>query len=370
MSKVPGISRRAAVTGLLYGSASLRAATPTSTESAVPVASPSLSSPFPFERLISELAVTSGPYEGAYRSMPNGPINWYFANLGLWFFVNSAPDRVRRYLDVYLRAMDPVRASIQDIAPDLTTPVHPDSDDAYAGALLRLAVAYAKNTGDATWWKANLSSLKKIANANLLTQIKPNGLVRAFQAPASNGIGYLMDQCEVYAGLRDFGQYLFETNDPDARYYSAFAVNLGIAIHSLYDPKQKLWKWCDVATPPGNAWYPNLTAQIYPHLYDVHGTDAPTDYARLHAGYRVLEKAAPDWSSRPQDLYPWLVVGYYAAACLNRADLAAEMVEMVRRYYLPGSVNTGRFLISEIGYVAGIETASAVSESCRRNPLD
>jgi hypothetical protein len=34
------------------------------------------------------------------------------------------------------------------------------------------------------------------------------------------------------------------------------------------------------------------------------------------------------------------------------------MVSMVLQYYLPGSVNTGRLLISEIGYVRGIMAAA------------
>jgi hypothetical protein len=322
---------------------------------------------FPWQRLLGELTVTTGPYQGAYRSLPGGPINWYFANIGLWFFVDSAPGNIRNYLDAYIRTIDPVYSSINDVAADLATPVPPDSNDAYAGTFLRLAVRYTTITGDSAWWAANLVSLKRIAYSNILTQIKPNGLVRTFQAPSANGIGYLMDQCEVYAGLRDFAQLLIQTNDPDSAYFAGFAPNLGTAIHAMYDYSQMLWNWCDVPCPPGNAWYPNLTAQIFPHLYDVHSNDAPADYARLYSGYSVLDAAAPDWMSRPQDLYPWLVVGYYAVACLNLGDLALDMLRMVRKYYLPGAVNTGRFLVSEIGYVQGIQLAAASipePESC------
>jgi hypothetical protein len=229
-------------------------------------------------------------------------------------------------------------------------------------------VRYTRITGDSTWWTANLGRLKAAAYSNLLTQIKPNGLVRAFQTPQSNGTGYLMDQCEAYSGLRDFAEYLIETGDSDARYFSGFPVQLGIAVHTLYDNQQQLWNWCDMLSPPGNAWYPNLTAQIYPHLYDVHSTDAPGDYIRLHAGYNVLDNAVPNWWQRPQDLYPWLVIGYYAATRLNRIDLAADMLEMVTQYYLPGLVNTGFFLISEIGYLVGIldATQSLNSRVCHQ----
>jgi len=308
---------------------------------------------FPWQRLLNELAVTSGPYAGARRSAPDGPISWYFANLGLAFFTADIPDAVRGYLNLYLKSLN-AQNVISDVAADLSTPVAPDSNDAYAGTFLSLAVGYVRSTGDSVWWKANLSSLKALAYSNLLTQVKPNGLVRAFQSPNANGIGYLMDQCEAYAGLRDFGQYLLETNDTDAAYFASFAMNLGIAIHTQFDYNANLWNWCDVPSPPGNAWYPNLTAQIYPHLYDVHSADAPGDYYRLHQGFQVLTAAVPSWSTQPQDLYPWLVVGYYTALRQGQPREALSMLSMVLQYYLPGSVNTGRLLISEIGYVRGI----------------
>ena len=312
---------------------------------------------FPWQRLLNELAVTSGPFAGSWRSAPNGPINWYFANIGLVFFVVDIPDQVRNYLDLYLKSLDP-QGAIADVAADLSTRVAPDSNDAYASTFLSLAVAYVRSTRDSIWWNANLGSLKRIAYLNLQTQVKPNGLVRAFQSPNANGAGYLMDQCYVYSGLRDFGQYLLETNDPDATYYSGFAISLGIAIHSQFDAGANRWAWCDAPTPPGNSWYPNLTAQIYPHLCDVHSADAPGDYYRLHRGFEVLTQNAPDWSTRPQDLYPWLVVGYYAALRQEQPAEALSMLSMVLQYYLPGSMNTGRLLISDIGYVRGIVAAS------------
>lgn len=308
----------------------------------------------PLRNLIDSLIVTSGPYAGACRTTPGGPVNWYFSNLGLAFMVSTLPDAVRNHMDAYIRHLDPSLNTISDVANDLVTPVPPDSHDAYAGTFLSLAVKYARASADSIWWNANLPRLKAVAWCNLAKQIKANGLVRAFQAPAANGIGYLMDQCEAYAGLRDFGQYLIETDDPDAGYYSTFGMNLGIAIHSLFDANANRWNWCDVPSPAGNVWYPDITAQIYPHLYDVHSADAPGDYYRLHRGFDVLTAAVPNWMTEPQDLYPWLVVGYYAASCRNLTADARRMLDMALQYYLPGLVNTGRMLISEFGYAEGI----------------
>jgi hypothetical protein len=122
----------------------------------------------------------------------------------------------------------------------------------------------------------------------------------------------------------------------------------------LFDANANRWNWCDVPSPAIDAWYPNLTAQIYPHLYDVHSTDAVGDYYRLHQGFQVLNRTVPNWMAAPQDLYPWLVVGYYAASHQNLAAEARQMLSMAFQYYLPGLVNTGRMLISELGYAKGI----------------
>jgi hypothetical protein len=321
----------------------------------------------PWKRLFTELAVGGGAYAGAYRVTPNGAINWYFANVGLQFIVNTLPDAVRNYLDAYIRAKDPVHHDISDIGPDLVSRVAPDSHDAYAGTFLGLAARYLRSSGDSAWWQANLSQLKAVAYYNLLTQIKPNGLVRAFQAPHPNGIGYLMDQCEAYQGLRDFGEALNLTNDPDAGYFSGFAVNLGIAVHRLFDPSRALWLWSDASPGGCDNWYPEMVAQIYPHLCDVHSSDAPGDYYRMQRGYEILRQTVPDWWNRPQDLYPWLAVGYYAALRQNNTNEAMAMLAMAQRFYLPGGVNTGHFAVCDLGYACGIlaiDSQRPASSSC------
>jgi hypothetical protein len=65
----------------------------------------------------------------------------------------------------------------------------------------------------------------------------------------------------------------------------------------------------------------------------------------LDAYLRSIDLGRADW--------------YYAATCLNRGDLGLEMLAMVNRYYLPGTFNTGRFLVSDIGCVAGLAQSAA-----------
>lgn len=52
--------------------------------------------------------------------------------------------------------------------------------------------------------------LKEVAYRNLALTAKPTGLTSVFQAPrsATNSIGYLMDNCEGYRGLRDLASLL------------------------------------------------------------------------------------------------------------------------------------------------------------------
>ena len=130
--------------------------------------------------------------------------------------------------------------------------------------------------------------------------------------------------------LRDFGQYLIETNDSDATYYSSFATNLAIAIHTQFDANANLWLWCDVPSPAGDAWYPNLTAQIYPHLYDVHSTDAASgDGYRLHRGFEVLTQAVPDWSTLTPVTLSLARCGLSRRHCVRKTQ--AEALPMLLR---------------------------------------
>ena len=56
------------------------------------------------------------------------------------------------------------------------------------------------------------SALKDMAYRNIALAVKPNGLTSVFQASRNqtNDAGYLMDNSEVYRGLRDFAAVLRE----------------------------------------------------------------------------------------------------------------------------------------------------------------
>src|SRR5215831_3368045 len=166
-----------------------------------------------WRRRIDELKVNSGRLAGAYRIRPAGGINWYFSHKALSFLVDEDPEGVLAYLNLYTADVLPDLAYTQDWAEDLTTPRFPDSHDAYAGTLLSLAARYVTATGDISWLHERRGKLATIAETNILSQFKANGLVRVYQRPHVSDMGYLMDQCECYAGLRDFGRALESVGD-------------------------------------------------------------------------------------------------------------------------------------------------------------
>jgi hypothetical protein len=87
----------------------------------------------------------------------------------------------------------------------------------------------------------------------------------------------------------------------------------------------------------------------------------------MQRGYEILRQTVPDWWNRPQDLYPWLAVGYYAALRQNNTNEAMAMLAMAQRFYLPGGVNTGHFAVCDLGYACGIlaiDSQRPASSSC------
>lgn len=169
--------------------------------------------PLPY---VEQTRITQGPYAGGYLIAPYGYLNWYFVNLGLIPFVRDIPAHVKTYLNLYIKNLTP-QFNIRDVIFDFTQggvtgPVQfqrQDSDDSYAATFLSLAVAYTRITGDTAWFNANILTLKKIADNNLVNSEYPSsGLTHVFQQQSLYDLGYLEDNCEVYRGLKDFADYL------------------------------------------------------------------------------------------------------------------------------------------------------------------
>jgi hypothetical protein len=271
---------------------------------------------------LQALEIKSGPYAGAFRLSARGGINWYFANIALANALPAMPATVRRYLDAYLAHFDAATGTIEDVAADddgtLGPPQPPDSHDAYAATLVALAARYVSVTRDAGWWRAHRAAIKALAYQNILVQIKPDGLVRVYQAgrqpagvdPHEAAIGYLIDNCEVYEGLRALATMLRAQGDADAPYYESFLAPLGKAIGALFDQTAGAWRPSDDVSGVETVFYPDCLAQIYPGLYGVSSGDAEVDRRRGALSYRFLQRCRIPREAAPSQR---LAIAAYAA---------------------------------------------------------
>jgi len=340
-----GLSRRTVLAGLgVAGLAAqgLSAAPPTLSPLAV----------------VRGLRIAAGPLGGAFTVAPLGVVNWYFGNLGLMPFAERMQREVRGWLDLQLARFDTVRGVIMDVEPDYTASpaapgikrlIPPDSNDAYAATLLALAARHDLLTGDAAWWRAHVGTLKGIANAGIRALQKPSGLTRTFRDRALPGadVAYLMDNCEVWAGLTTFAARLAAHGDSAAAaVYARSAARVAAGIAGLYDPAAQAFRPSDADTVVGTRFYPDATAQVFPEL---HGVTAPgLGQAQYDAGWAALGRIAPKWPALTYDAYPWLLLGTVAAGRGAAGKRLARMqLSAARALY---ASNPARLTISELGY--------------------
>jgi len=187
-----------------------------------------------------------------------------------------------------------------------------DSTDSYAATFLSLAWAYWK-TGDPNA-RAYIQTLKYPLDCigGVIVQTKqPNGLT---WAKPDYQIQYLMDNCEVYRGLRDlaniFDQVFHDANGRD--FYNAHATDVFNGIQSqLWDSGNNNYLTSVGALPTNWAtWYPDSTAQLFPAVF---GILAPND-PRAQQLYDTFNRHWPNWTQLGfNDAFPWVVVSAAAA---------------------------------------------------------
>jgi hypothetical protein len=304
---------------------------------------------------IRKLRINSGTYAGAYQIAPAGQLNWYFINLGLLPIVQylNAADLdwyVRTYLDCYLNHLEP-NNTVRDVVFTGGLPgaayqlVLSDSDDSYAATTLSLAVRYLRASQNWGWWNANRARLKNIAYANLAVMAKPTGLTSVFQAPRnqSNALGYLMDNCEVYRGLRDFAGLLRERGEAtDAAYYDSFASHIGSCIAgNLFDAARGGFKVCDGDAQATTGFYAGTACQVFPQAFGV--TEAAGCFDR---GWRYLNQYSPNWQDGRYDAYVWSVLGFVAARRGQTVQAQAQMRTLEACFL----ANRGLVTINELGF--------------------
>ncbi len=304
---------------------------------------------------IKALRVPTGPYTGAYEIAPNGLANWYFTNLGLISIVQylDAPDLdkyIRSYLDLYISKLQP-NTSIQDVNFPFGrantasfTLVPADSDDSYAATTLTLAARYLRASQNWAWWDRNKAKLKEMAYKNIAVAVKPNGLTSVFQAPRNqaNNAGYLMDNCEVYRGLRDLSGLLAERGEPqDAAYYESFAKNIASSLATLFSTSTNAFRMADLSSQTETSFYPGTSCQVFPQVFGV--TELSGYYDRA---WNFLSANSAGWEKGGLDPFPFAVVGF-AAAKRGQNTLANAQMASIERSFI---ANRAIVTINELGF--------------------
>jgi hypothetical protein len=289
---------------------------------------------------IKALRLNDGPLAGAYPIAPAGKVNWYFANLGLMGIVNklSADDGdfyIRQYLDAFVRHVDG-DGIIFDYGPN--GPEFPDSHDSYAATFLTLVLAYETHSGNSVWANSNMATLKLMAYNCLTTQVKSNMLTSVFRNGVPSNIGYLMDNCEVYRGLRDFAALLRKRGDTDADYYDSFATQIPLGMRALFSVA---YKPSDAHQSPETTFYPGTTCQVFPQAFGVPELSNTFDTA-----YFYLNNHSPGWEKGTYDMFPWAVLGYVAAV-RNDAQRARTQLATMNTLF---QSNRALVTINELGW--------------------
>lgn len=305
---------------------------------------------------IKALRIPTGPYAGGYEIAPNGRLNWYFTQLGLLPIVQylgpaDLETYIRSYLDLYLRCLSST-STIDDI--DLPygrtntaafVKVASDSDDSYAATFLSLAVRYVRASSNWAWWESNKPRLKEMAYRNLALTAKVSGLTSVFQAPRSqtNNLGYLMDNCEGYRGLRDFASLLRQRGElTEANYYDLLAANAaGGIVTRLYSTAQAAFLPSDAATTTEASFYPGTTCQVFPQAFGL------VELAPLFdAGWKHLNTHSPGWEDGRHNPFAWAVLGYVAARRGQHALARAQMASIEKAFVSHRALVT----INELGF--------------------
>ena len=395
-------------------------------------------------KLIQDLTIvdTEGPgacypvgtvskrYTGAIRYGANNGILWYFSNLGVFHLIGKLTQTaVLNYLNAYIANLDDdyiafdvyanadATLQVDTSTGNATPPRPPDSHDSYAATFLMCAARYVRTYNDWGWLQTvntrfgetNHQTLLNIMVYNLTTQVKtvdwcnahgiqpyePAGatlLTSTFQNAIRKEdgmfyhISFLADNCEVYSGLKLFGDLLNDFGDTtNGASALAFATNIGIAAHGLFDVTERVFVPNDTminfqpdntyladALTLGTAWYPDLFCQIFTELYQVpSGGGAAFDGQKYNDGWEYLMGNAPLWWKRTEyDSFPDIFFAYMATAYRKRPDIGEQSLAKFFKYMLTlspqGSANLGGgvqqsgntagfAILSEVGFAVAIQ---------------
>jgi hypothetical protein len=210
----------------------------------------------------------------------------------------------------------------------LTSKEDYDSADSYAATFISLLRTYSESGNNTQWLRAHRTDIDLIGNVMLgmldednLSWAKPNYKMK-----------YLMDNCEVYRGLKDLS-YLYEHLFSDKEQSIVIGLKAGLVKQAILDHfsnGNEFYTYID-GNHKGHSvnwehWYPDASSQFYPLVFGILKKEDPRSI-RL---YQKLNEHHPNWHMlQKDDPFPWAIIGYAAALMgdRERADSYTKMVE-------------------------------------------
>jgi hypothetical protein len=242
-----------------------------------------------------------------------------------------------------------------------------DSTDSYAATFLSLVKKYLEKSGDKAYVKSIEENLKIIADAIITTQM-PDGLT---WAKPDYKIKYLMDNCEVYAGLKDYSWILHTIDASETEYHYYYGKMLkcreGIEQH-LWNEENNSYNWHLNGMSKWEKWYPESGAQTFPLYFGV--LESKSDRAKQL--YNALNQHYPEWPEKGH----WALQAN-AAVMMGDYQRAERFISSVQELYLkerkwPWRSSEAGFLIAaahKIRENANLAYQASISSSNKENEV-
>jgi len=235
-----------------------------------------------------------------YESVVLDYMNWHFAHLNR----TATETTPIGSIDDYVILADGTEKPKGDF----------DSTDSYASTFINLLRRYAEFTGDSQYLIDHKEEIDWIADA-MLSTLEPDGLT---WAKPSYKVKYVMDNAEVYSGLRDLewmSREIFGDEAAAAEYKRLKEVVSTAIEQELWDESRQAYAFAkgedgSLSFPNWTVFYPDATAQLFPIVTGLIEPDSERAIAlynkfnTFHRGWPLLQKP---------DAFPWAILAYTAA---------------------------------------------------------
>jgi tetratricopeptide (TPR) repeat protein len=182
----------------------------------------------------------------------------------------------------------------------------PDSDDSYAATFLDAVWQYEKAGGSMAMFQTPAARAQLELIAGVMTQLQQaNGLTVTYldlPTPTTPEVSYLMDNSEVYAGLRAMSnlEALLYGDPIKAAVYATAAARVQTGIMTnLYNSATGLFDWAPGSTADLSSWYPGTIPLAWPILFGVISPTSSIAQAQMSAIDQAWNGSAKqDWTTR------------------------------------------------------------------------